>query len=156
MLRFVRDQSSTDSEHRLAMSSMIDIVFLLLVFFVMTFQITPQEGDLMIGATEAVGSRQEAIATSLPLRLRLTAAPDGALGGLRLNDAVINGFDELRTRLIALDQDVSLRETAMTLDCDSNLRYEHVIAALDHVTGYRDAAGQLQPLVGSTRFVTRR
>lgn len=155
MLRFKNDRREQASEQRLQMSSMIDIVFLLLVFFVMTFRITSQEGDFAMEGAEVAGSAHTAIATNLPLRLKMDSAPDGGLDAMSLNGERVAGFDDLRARLIELTTDGALRDVVMTLDCDSDLKYEHVIAALDHVTGYRDVDGQLQPLVASARFGIR-
>ncbi len=57
----------------------------------------------------------------------------------------------LRFMKEAPDQDV-----VMTIECDANLKYLNVITTLDHVTAYRDAAGQRKRLVDSTRFAFRR
>ena len=156
MLRFKESSHGRVADHRLQMSSMIDIVFLLLVFFVMTFRITSQEGDFGLEATEVTGNARAAATTNLPLLLKLDSTPGGDLNAMSLNGERVAGFDELQTRLIDLETDGALQDVVMTLDCDSHLKYENVIAALDHVTAYRDAVGQLKPLVASTRFATRR
>jgi biopolymer transport protein ExbD len=155
VLSFKKDSREQATDHRLPMSSMIDIVFLLLVFFIMTFRITPQEADFAMQPAEAVGSASTAVTTNLPLVLKLNATPSGALGTISLNGERVATFDELRSRLIGLETDGALQDVAMTLDCDSHLKYEHVIDALDHVLAYRDAAGQRMPLVASTKFANR-
>lgn len=155
MLRFVKESPPQDGGHCLQMSSMIDIVFLLLVFFVMTFRITSQEGDFSLATTAADGNTGERITINLPLRLKLDATPEGDLLAMNLNGEHVASFDELQTRLIGLAEADALRDVTLTLDCDANLSYQHVIATLDHVTGYRNAAGRLQPLVTTTRFASR-
>ncbi|MDA1050255.1 MAG: biopolymer transporter ExbD [Planctomycetota bacterium] len=156
VLRFVKESPRQETEHRLQMSSMIDIVFLLLVFFVMTFRITSQEGDFVMDGTEVTVPAENVISTNLPLRLQLNATPEGGVLAMSLNGERVEDLDELQTRLIGLDRDEALRDVVMTLDCDANLQYENLIAVLDHVTAYRDAIGQLKPLVTSTRLAIRR
>ncbi|MEO8495377.1 MAG: biopolymer transporter ExbD [Planctomycetota bacterium] len=156
VVRFVKDEPNPAVDQQLQMSSMIDIVFLLLVFFVMTFRITAQEGDFAMDGAAVVGTGHAAIATNLPLRLKLDAEPNGELMAMSLNGERVAGFEDLQARLIGLETDGALRDVVLTLDCDSNLKYANVIAVLDHVTQYRDAAGERKALVGSTRFAVRR
>ncbi|MBC8354810.1 MAG: biopolymer transporter ExbD [Planctomycetes bacterium] len=155
MLRFVTSRSSQTDDHRLQMSSMIDIVFLLLVFFVMTFRITSQEGEFVMAGADAIVSDGESRGTNLPLILRLDASPEGRLIAISLNGQRATSFEEVQARLIGLEEDGALRDVVMTVDCDSKLKYENVIAALDNVTGYRDELGQLRPLIRSTKFANR-
>ncbi len=156
MLRFVKDGPNRAADQQLQMSSMIDIVFLLLVFFVMTFRITSQEADFTMDRAEVAGSGHADIATNLPLHLKMDAGPGGELQAMSLNGERVASFDDLQSRLIGLEADGALRDVVMTLDCDSNLKYSNVIAVLDHVTAYRDAVGQRKSLVTSTRFASRR
>lgn len=156
MLRIGNVSNDQTSDHRLQMSSMIDIVFLLLVFFVMTFRITPQEGDFTMDATEVAGSGRTKATTNLPLNLVLDADGKGDLLAMRLNGDRIWSLEELQMRLIGLDADGALKDVVMTLHCASNLKYQNVIAVMDHVTAYRDAVGRRRPLITSTRFANRR
>ena len=77
------------SKHRLAtiadmdMTPMIDIVFQLLIFFIMTFKIVAQEGDFNIKMPLAAASEvMPDIDTLPPLKLRLRADGNGNLAGL--------------------------------------------------------------------------
>lgn len=135
---------------------MIDVVFLLLVFFVMTFRITPQEGEFAMAGSQVVGNERSAVLADLPLTLRLRAKPNGELLAIGLNGREVAGFAELQLRLIGLREERPLEGIAMTIDCDSNLKYQHVIEALDYVTAYQDANGQKQQLVTTTKFAGRR
>ena len=132
---------------------MIDIVFLLLVFFVMTFRITPQEGDLAIEAGAPAGSVHETATTALPLRLRMDATPDGEVARMNLNGESVDSLERLKSRLIELAGDGALRDVTMTIDCDPKLKYAKLIAALDHVTAHCDEIGQRKTQVAATRFV---
>ncbi|MFN9436559.1 MAG: ExbD/TolR family protein, partial [Planctomycetota bacterium] len=57
------------------LTSMIDVIFLLLIFFIMTFKISAQEGDFNIKMP--IGGGQGAMdTTNIPIKLRLRANPD--------------------------------------------------------------------------------
>ena len=63
---------------QLQMTPMIDIVFLLLIFFVMTFKIVAQEGDFNIKMPLAAPNASTIDDSLLPpLKLRLVADQDG-------------------------------------------------------------------------------
>src|SRR5438034_7818661 len=69
------------------MTPMIDIVFQLLTFFVMTFKIASEEGDfnvkMPLGITNGFPQDQ------LPLQVRLSATPEGRLRDLQFNSKSI-------------------------------------------------------------------
>ena len=68
---------------KLQMSAMIDVVFLLLVFFVMTFRIVKAEGEFNVQMPKG-GSGPPVIFQSLPLHIHLAAGPSGQLLGPRM------------------------------------------------------------------------
>ena len=81
----------------LEMTPMIDIVFQLLVFFIMTFQIVSQEGDFNIQmplASQDDGLPDENDLLP-PMRLTLKANEDGELASISLNDRTFTSFDAL-------------------------------------------------------------
>ena len=85
------------------MTSMIDIVFLLLVFFVMTFKIVEMEGDFTIRMPLAGEGKSVQDVTDLPLKLRLRADEEGRLTSMALNEIDLGtDFDKLRANVIAL------------------------------------------------------
>ena len=135
------------------MSAMIDVVFLLLIFFVMTFQIVPQEGDFSIDASPPKAAGVQ-LAETLPLHVRLSAGEDGSLAGVALNGRALSSLDQLHDTLIELSHAGALHDVRMSLECDSTLKYEHVIDTMDAVTAYHDAVGVEQPLVSSVAFVS--
>jgi len=150
-----RDNRSED-KIELQMTPMIDIVFQLLVFFIMTFKIVTQEGDFNIKMPLAAASGSEVDPTALDMTLRLTADADGELTGIRLNDSNFSGFAELHNHVISLvggDQPDSFRESAeIEIDADYQLRYEYVINAITAVTGYRTEENQIVKLIEKIRF----
>ena len=73
-------------KNELSMTSMIDIVFLLLVFFVMTFKIVELEGDFSVRMPLAGDQSVAMDPTDLPLKLRLRADGNGKLTSMSLNE----------------------------------------------------------------------
>ena len=69
--------SRVDDKIELQMTPMIDIVFQMLVFFIMTFKIVTQEGDFNIKMPLAAASGAEVDPTALDMTLRLSANADG-------------------------------------------------------------------------------
>lgn len=150
-----RDDRSED-KIELQMTPMIDIVFQLLVFFIMTFKIVTQEGDFNIKMPLAAASGAEVDPTALDMTLKLTSNAEGDLTGIRLNESVFGGFDDLHRHVIGLvggDQPDSFRESAeIEIDADFQLRYEYVIEAITAVTGYRTPENEVVKLIEKIRF----
>ena len=150
-----RDDRSED-RIELQMTPMIDIVFQMLVFFIMTFKIVTQEGDFNIKMPLAAASGAEVDPTALDMSLRLTANTEGDLTGIQLNNKSFTGFEDLHNHVIALvggDQPDSFREsTEIEIDADYQLRYEYVIEAITAVTGYRTPENEIVKLIEKIRF----
>ncbi len=128
---------------QLNMTSMIDIVFLLLIFFVMTFKISEMEGDFSVRMPLAGQSAATIDPTDLPLKLRLRADATGKLVSMTMNDIDLGtSFDQLRANVIGMIGTGTPIEgedgPEIEIDTDYNLRYEHVIDAITAVSGYKD------------------
>ncbi len=131
-----------DEKVELQMTPMIDIVFQLLVFFIMTFRIAAQEGDFNIKMPLA--APKEGLPDDLqlpPMKVRMTADANGTLQSLSLNEKTFREFKDLHEYIISIIGDArgpgSVQETAeVELDCDYNLKYEHVVEAITAVSGY--------------------
>jgi biopolymer transport protein ExbD len=152
MLNF-RRPTRQQADTELRMAAMIDIVFLLLVFFVMTFRIVPQEGDFNVdaGKTSSRGSEMD---QQIPLQLRLSADSEGRLSELSLNGRVLSSRTELQPLLLSLADDGSLQSQSLLLACDYDLAYDEVIKTLDVVTGKRNAVGVVRPLIEKVEFAS--
>ena len=144
----------------LSMVSMIDIVFLLLVFFVMTFKISAQEGDFNV-KMPLQDSGPPADNTQLPLKLRLTADAAGNLQEIVLNDTQSFGtdWDGLRGYVLQLVGDqtgpTAGEGPEVEIDLDYNLHYRHVIDAITAVTGYR-SGNDIVRLIDRIKFAKPR
>lgn len=165
--------TSGDNKIELQMTPMIDIVFQLLVFFIMTFKIVSQEGDFNIKmplAAPAAGSPDELQVETM--RVRLEADGSGKLARMSLNDRVLSPleFDAqgqwvntqlLQSEIVALigtDRGPnSIQENAeVELDCDFGLNYLHVIEAITAVSGYVGDDDTVIKLVEKIKFAPPR
>lgn len=137
---------------QLAMTPMIDIVFQLLVFFVMTLKIVAPEGDFSIKMPLSAGEPQQSLA--VPIEVRMLADANGRLSDLNLNGERLSGFPELRERIVTLTARADGQaELELALNADETLRYEHVIEAMNAVTGRREADGSITHFVERVRLV---
>ena len=140
---------------QLQMTPMIDIVFQLLIFFIMTFKIVALEGDFNIRMPSSAPAESSMTDDSIPMKLRLTAAEDGQLTGIRLNERGFESFDQLHEYVLSLvGTDVGPEGGGheIELDCDYGLNYEHVIAAITAVTGRVSEDGQVVKLIEKIKF----
>jgi biopolymer transport protein ExbD len=148
-------------KHEVNMTSMIDIVFLLLVFFVMTFKIVELEGDFSVRMPLASDSTGMVDDTELPLKLRLRANEQGQLVSIQMNEVQLGtDFAALQNTVIGLVGNAGPSEAAekgpeVEIDTDFNLRYEHVIEAITAVSGYKEG-DQTVPLIERIKFAKPR
>jgi len=163
--------TSGDDKIELQMTPMIDIVFQLLVFFIMTFKIVSQEGDFNIKmplAAPAAGQPDELQVETM--RVRMEADGTGKLARMTLNDRVLPflvGEDgrvqmkPLQDEIIALlgtdrGPDSIQENSEVELDCDFGLNYVHVIEAITAVSGYIGDDDTVIKLVEKIKFAPPR
>lgn len=148
-------------KHEVNMTSMIDIVFLLLIFFVMTFKIVELEGDFSVRMPLAGTESGTVDDTELPLKLRLRADEQGQLVSIAMNEIQLGtDFGALQNTVIGLVGNSGPTENAekgpeVEIDTDFNLRYEHVIEAITAVSGYKEG-DQTVPLIERIKFAKPR
>ena len=137
----------------LQMTPMIDIVFQLLIFFILTFRVVAQEGDFNI-RMPAKGAPQQSLETpdTQILRVRLEADNSGNLARLRLDDKTLATGDsqqpfgilhaEVRSRIEDAGGPTAAAKTMeVEFDCDFDLKYLNVINAIDAISGYKTGSG---------------
>jgi biopolymer transport protein ExbD len=145
----------------LMMTPMIDIVFQLLIFFIMTFKIVAPEGDFNIRMPLAAPSQGVPDLDELPpMTVRLTAGDKGQLTGIYLNEAHMTGFAQLRRRIVGLVGDDTgpgslAASTEIELDCDFKLRFEYTIKAITAVSG-EVRGGEIVKLIEKIKFAPPR
>jgi biopolymer transport protein ExbD len=154
----IRHGESTD-KIQLLMTPMIDVVFLLNIFFMCTFKIVLPEGDFNIHMPSAAAARAVEPSETLPLTLRIEAGPGGQLANLQLAGRSFgNGpdaFARLHQYIRSLVNDAGGPGTAsdqeIELDCDYDLRYDYVMRAITAITGYIEG-GQQHKLIQRIKF----
>lgn len=127
----------------LKMTAMIDIVFLLLIFFVMTFTIVAPEGDFKVHMPIAMGrpATDRVEPPFPPIRIRLLATDSGNLSGIRMGERDLGrNFKALgmEIRQIVGDRTGTSRagDVEIEIDADYALHYEYVVDAITAVSGY--------------------
>jgi biopolymer transport protein ExbD len=131
------------------MTPMIDVVFLLLTFFVLTFKIIIPEGDFSVEMSPQ-GERQLVNALADPVEIRLMADADGVLSRIVLNGEDIGNFDLLRQRMLAIS--LGNPDPEVLLIPDNALRYEYSIQAMTAIRGER-REGQIHKICDKIKFV---
>jgi biopolymer transport protein ExbD len=153
-------RKTRDQDVRLPMAPMIDCVFLLLIFFIMTFKIVLPEGDFNIRMPSASAARTVEPSETLPLTLVMKAGPDGKLADLQIAGRSFgNGrdaFAQLHQYIRNLVSDAggpgTAAEQEIELDCDYDLNYEYTFRAITAITGYIDESGQQHKLIEKIKF----
>jgi len=137
-------QRHGEEEIELQMTPMIDIVFQLLIFFIMTFKIVTPEGDFNIKMPLAAPSEGLPDENQLPpIKVRLRASSDGVLAAIQMGERTLQNFPALHLQIREIVGDDhgpgSIAEsTEVELDCDYQLHFEHVMDAITAISGYVD------------------
>jgi len=160
-MRIRHQASHGDEKIELQMTPMIDIVFQLLIFFIMTFKIAMPEGDFNIKMPLA--SSAPSIVEEIPLppiNVRLTAGPDGKISSIQIGERALQSFDELHQEIIALvgadaGPSAVASEAEVELDCDYNLEYRYTVEAITAISG-RIVENAIVPLVEKVKFAPAR
>ena len=125
-----RDNSVLESEDKFDLTSMIDVVFLLLIYFM--YLPIQQEADLLF-SLPAITAPQENVA--LPSEQIVDIAPDGSifLNGSPMDAPGEVGFKELASTLVRLraSADKSGIATIVTIYPDADSPHQAAISVLD-------------------------
>ena len=147
--------SSGKDKIELNMTSMIDIVFQLLVFFIMSLRIVAQEGDFNVKMPLASSGPPTSLDVPQTIIVRLSAANNGQLDSISVNGKSIGtSFDALNNQIIDAvgsaapgDEDNSEVE----LGFDRNLHYYYVVQAMTSISGYVED-GKVVKLIEKIKF----
>ncbi len=150
------------TDHRetveLQMTSMIDIVFQLLVFFIMTFKIVLPEGDFNIRMPLPANEAPAAPSELPTLNLRMIAGEEGKLAKLQLDTRVFEGedrFAKLHGHVRGMIDDAggpgTTSDQEVEINADYELRYDYVMRAITALSGYIEN-GQRHQLIEKIRL----
>lgn len=139
------------------MTPLIDIVFQLMAFFLMTFQVAEVEGDFSLKLPLASRGHGDG-AESERIAVRLRAEPDGDLASVQIASGApiprrsapppFRVLREFVERKSAEARAAGRDEPDFELDADESLNYEHVLAAIESIHGPSNPAQR-----GSTRRI---
>ena len=134
---------------KINMNPMIDVVFLLLTFFVLTFKIIVPEGDFNIRMSPMGHVQPVEDSDTDSVRVRLIADVNGSLSSIQLNGDDVGNFDLLRQRVSALC--LTKPDLEVVLCPDEHLYYEYFIQALTAVNGEWHE-GQIRKICDNIKF----
>ena len=126
------------------MTPMIDCVFQLIIFFMLTLKIRADEGDFNINMP--LGQAQAASVQMVnEIKVRLEANPDGSLRAIRLGQRVLGNdaraFGLLNQEILAYvgkPGSGGSKDIEVELDPDFELHYQHTVSAITACTGRLD------------------
>lgn len=149
------------------MAPMIDVVFLLLIFFMLTLKIVEPEGDFDINMP--IGAPAQSAVTDAelpPFKVRMEADPDtGELRQLSFNGIALGSgrgvFDVLNGEILKSVNALqaagpgNLDRQEVEIDPDYGLRYENIISAISACSG-RMVDGRMVRYISRIKFAPRR
>jgi biopolymer transport protein ExbD len=153
----VKIKRAEGSKIAIDMTPMIDIVFQLLTFFIMTLKIASAEGDFNIRMPLAAPRAGPPDPNALPpMKLFLKADSAGNCARIVMNESEFSGGDRwrrLHSHVAGIVGEGSLAASAeVELVCDYNLHYEHVIEAITAVSGEVNPDGTIVKMVEKIKF----
>lgn len=149
------------------MAPMIDVVFQLLIFFMLTLKIVEPEGDFSINMPLAAQAQApDPNKPLLPdLKVRMTADENGRLASLQLNRRNLGNdaraFERLNNEILKViggrPGNPLFEHIEVEIDADYNLNYGYVIQAVAAVRGrYDPKTDQIVSYVEKIKFAPPR
>jgi biopolymer transport protein ExbD len=152
-------KSGGPSKIDIPMAPMIDIVFQLLIFFMLNLKIVAPEGNFNVNmpiGQPSAASPDDPI-TDIKVKLRADAA--GNLVQLLLGDNPLGNdersFERLNSEILKLiprPGAAMASKVEVEIDADYDLRYEYVIRAVSSCTGRLDSKGNVIRYVEKIKF----
>jgi biopolymer transport protein ExbD len=155
----IRKAEAAADKSPVDMTPMIDIVFQLLIFFMLTLKILQPEGNFDINMP-VTGVASDTSIDNLEIKVTLAANPDGSLAQIMLGNKPLGNdvplcYRRLNGEIAALAGAGGgfTDDMAVEIKADYNLAYEHAIKAVSACTGRRDpATGRVIRYVETVKF----
>jgi len=154
-------QDTEPEEIKLNMTAMIDIVFQLLVFFIMTFKVVAMEGDFNVKMPLPSDEQNETMDEELPevINVQLTAGTNGNINSITVNDdQTFSGSDMyvkltnlIEEKIAGVGNPEKAKETEVEFDIDRSLKYSWTVKAIESVSG-RVVDGKVLKLIQKIKF----
>lgn len=144
------------------MAPMIDVVFQLLIFFILTLKITAEEGDFNINMP--IGQSSSSAPDEIPqvINVHLVANDDGTLGNVVYQNTPLGvgeqAFQELNAKVrnavgYRAGHEPLNKDVEVEIKADYNLHYRYTIQAVGACTGKLEKNAQGEPVLG--RYVEK-
>ncbi len=145
------------------MAPMIDVVFQLLLFFMLTLKIVEPEGDFYINMP--IGPPTQASPDQIfpDIKVKLVADSGGNLARVYLGERDLGSGPEVFQRLnneilkiIGYPGNPLTKDIEVEIDADYNLRYQYTVNAISACLGRLDENGHLIRFVEKIKFAPPR
>jgi biopolymer transport protein ExbD len=129
-MKFHANEPEEEAEDLLNLTSMIDVVFTLLAFFIITVRIFGVERDAAVGAAARASAAQQLVKGDLPDAVMIRLVENGAAVSRMTIEIGGQSFDEPAaiTRQLA---DINLPDVPVVFASSPNLTVEQVTGAVD-------------------------
>lgn len=142
-------KSSAPSKVEVPMAPMIDIVFQLLIFFMLNLKIVAPEGNFNINLPISAPSNAQQDISLPDIKVGLRSDQDGnltqlTLGGNNLgnNEAAFDRLNKEILTIIGRPGNPLTKEIEVELDADYECQYKYVVKAISRCTGRFDPQTQ--------------
>ena len=129
-MRFHATEPEEDAEDLLNLTSMIDVVFTLLAFFIITVRIFGVERDAAVGAAARAGAAQQLVKGDLPDAVMIRLVESGGAAPKMSIEIGGQTFDEPAAITRQLS-DINLPDVPVVFASSPNLTVEQVTGAVD-------------------------
>lgn len=130
------------------MAPMIDVVFQLLIFFMLTLNIVEPEGDFNVNMPITNDSQASDELPMFDIKVRLVANEDGSLNTIRLGQVnlgngpnVFAGLNNEILKIIGRPGNPITKDMEVEIEADYNLHFEYTLKAVSACTGRLDSSG---------------
>lgn len=145
------------------MAPMIDVVFQLLIFFMLTLKVVTPEGDFSINMPIGAPAPADDEIQFPPIKVRLTAGADGRLTGVLFNNRQLGNtaaaFGRLNGEILTMigrPGNPLTKEMEVEIDADYGLHYRYTVQAISACTGKMNAKGQPVKYIEKIKFAQPR
>jgi len=146
-MRFHRKHGTADeAKVDIQMTPMLDMIFQLLIFFILTFKPVVDEGQFDVTMSNVPGEKAAAapstesqaldteVAEPKPtIPIAVTSTADGRMAGIMFGERPMSGVAELQQSLLELVGDTP-DEFEVALEVDDRLKYEYVMQVINAVS----------------------